>query len=63
MALTSASRALGLQHLNLRLIVKSPSSFTFIFHKLHKAWRKGKSPPSVVFILSKKIAVYVLQLF
>ena len=30
-------------------MVKIPSSFTFTFHKLHKAWKKGKSPPSVVF--------------
>ena len=49
MALTSASCTLGLQHLNIRFMVKTPSSFTFTFHKLHKAWKKGKSPPSVVF--------------
>ena len=30
-------------------MVKTSSSFTFTFHKLHKAWKKGKSPPSVVF--------------
>ena len=48
MALTSDSRSLGLQHLNIRFMVKNPSSFTFTFHKLHKVW-KGKSPPSVVF--------------
>ena len=30
-------------------MVKTPSSFTFTFHKLPKAWKKGKSPPSVVF--------------
>ena len=49
MALTSASHALGLQHLNIRFMVKTPSDFTFTFHKFHKAWKKGKSPPSVVF--------------
>ena len=49
LTLTSVSRALGLQHLNIRFMVKTPSSFTFTFHKLHKAWKKGKSPPSVVF--------------
>ena len=49
LALTSASRALGLQHLSITFMVKIPSSFTFTFHKLHKAWKKGKSPPSVVF--------------
>ena len=49
LAVTSASRALGLQHLNIRFMVKTPSSFTFTFQKLHKAWKSGKSPSSVVF--------------
>ena len=49
MALTSASLALGLQHLNIRFMVKTPSSFTFTFHKLHKAWKKEKSSPSFTF--------------
>ena len=43
MALTSAFRSL-----DIRFKAKAPSSFTFIFHKLHKAWKKGKSQPSVV---------------
>ena len=49
MALTSAFLALGLQHLNTRFMVKTLSSFTFTFHKLHKAWKKRKSPPFVGF--------------
>ena len=49
LALTSATPALGLQHVNIRFMVKTPSSFTLTFHKLHKAWKKRKSPPSVVF--------------
>ena len=49
LAVTSASRALGLQHLNIRFMVKTPSSFTFTFQKLHKVWKSGKSPSSVVF--------------
>ena len=49
LAVTSASRALGLQHLNIRFMIKTPSSFTFTFQKLHKAWKKEKSPPAVVF--------------
>ena len=49
LALTSASPALGLQHLNIRFMVKTPRSFTFTFHKLHKGWKNGKSQPSVVF--------------
>ena len=46
LALTSASRALGLQHLNIRFMIKTPSSFTFTFHK---KWKKRKSPPSAAF--------------
>ena len=49
MALTSSSRALGLQHLKIRFMVKTLTSFTFIFHKLPKAWKKRKLPTSVVF--------------
>ena len=49
MALTSASRAIGLQHLNIRFMVKIPSSFTFTFHKLPKAWKKRKPPSLVIF--------------
>ena len=49
MALTSASRALGLQHLNINFMVKTPTSFAFPFHKLQKSWRKVKSQPSAVF--------------
>ena len=49
MALTSASRAIGLQHLNIRLMVKISSSFTFTFHKLPKAWKKRKPPSLVIF--------------
>ena len=30
-------------------MVKTPSSFTLTFYKLYKAWKKGKSPPSVIF--------------
>ena len=30
-------------------MTKTSSRFTFTFHKLHKSWRKGKSPPSVTF--------------
>ena len=48
-ALISASRVLGVQHLNMRFMVKTPFSFNFTFHKLHKAWKKGKSPTSVAF--------------
>ena len=62
LALTSASRVLGLQHLNIRFMVKTPSSFTFNFHKLHKAWKKGKSPLFVVFHTFKEdSSLYVVE--
>ena len=47
MAITSTSCALGLQHLNIRFMIKS--NFTFTFYKLHKAWKKGNSLFSVIF--------------
>ena len=49
LALTSASQVLGLQHLDLRFMAKSTISYMFTFGKLHKAWRKGKSPRSLKF--------------
>ena len=46
LALTSASRVLGLQHLDIRFMTKGTNNYMFTFGKLHKAWKKGKSPPS-----------------
>ena len=60
MALTSASRAVGLKHLNIRFLVKTPSSFTFTFHKLHKAWKKEKALTSVVFHFFEKDSLCVV---
>ena len=45
MALTSASRASAMHCLDVRFMVKSEDAYFFTFHKLHKSWRKGKSPP------------------
>ena len=47
LALTSASGVLGLQHLDIRFMTKGTNNYMFTFGKLHKAWRKGKSPPSL----------------
>ena len=47
MALTSASWVVSLQHLDIRFITKGRKNYIFTFGKLHKAWRKGKLPPSV----------------
>ena len=47
LALTSASRVLGLQHLDIRFKTKGTSYYIFSFGKLHKARKKGKSPTSL----------------
>ena len=49
LALTSAFRVLGLQHLDIRFMTKGTDYYLFTFGKLHKAWRKGKSPSSLKF--------------
>ena len=49
LALTSAFRVLGLQHLDIRFMTKGTNYYMFTFGKLHKAWRKGKSPSSLKF--------------
>ena len=50
LVLTSASRGLGLQHLDTRFMTKGTNNYMFTFEKLHKAWRKGKSPNSSLLI-------------
>ena len=45
--LTKSSRASGRHHLDIRFVVNNGDKVTVRFHKLHKSWRKGKSPPSV----------------
>ena len=45
MVLTSASRASAMHYLG--FIVKSEDIYIFIFHKLHKRWRKTKPPPKL----------------
>ena len=47
LALTSASRVLGLQHLDIRFLTKGTINDMFTFEKIHKTWRKVKSPPSL----------------
>ena len=50
LALTSASRVLGLQHLDTNFMALSDDSVVFNYGQLHKGWRKGKPPPSVTFV-------------
>ena len=47
LALTTACRVLGLQHSDIRFMTKGTKYYMFTFGKLHKAWGKGKSPPSL----------------
>ena len=42
MALTSASRASAIHHLDIRYMVKRNEKYVFKFHRLHKRWRCGK---------------------
>ena len=49
MALSSASRALEIHHLDLRYILRPEGKFAYNFHKLHKSSKYGKAHPSVEF--------------
>ena len=48
-ALTSASRSLGIHHLDIRFMQISDSQIIFTYSKLHKSWKKGSKPPSLSF--------------
>ena len=48
-ALTSASRSLGIKHLSLSSMSTLPHCYKFFYSKLHKGWKAGQQPPSVVF--------------
>ena len=41
MALSSASKASLLQHLNIKFMARNDISCKFYFHKLRKSWRRG----------------------
>ena len=47
LAMTSASRVLGLQHLDIRFMAKGINHYIFTFGNLHKSWRKEKPPSSL----------------
>ena len=49
MALSSASRASVIHHLDVRCMLRPEGKFAFTFHKLHKSWKYGKAPPSLEF--------------
>ena len=45
LALTARSRASGIHHLDISLMVNAGDKVTFHFHKLQKSWRKGNPSP------------------
>ena len=49
LALTAASRASAIQHLNLHYMCKNDEKYVFFFHKLHKSWKQGCTPPEVTY--------------
>ena len=49
LALTSASRASAIHHLDIRYKYEYHEKYVFKFHKLHKSWRFGKPIPEVEF--------------
>ena len=49
MALSSASRASAIHHLDLRYRLRPEGKFVFTFHKLYKSWKYGKTSPRLEF--------------
>ena len=46
-ALTTASRAIGIHHLTIKHMGRLHNHYVFTYDKLHKGWRRGQSPPVV----------------
>ena len=60
LALTSASRVLALQHLDIRFMTKGTNNYMFTFGKLRKTWRKGKFRPSLkAYLFEEDTKLYV----
>ena len=47
LALTTSSRISALHILDLNHMIKTSEYYEFKFHKPHKSWRRGESPPSL----------------
>ena len=45
LALSSTLRASSMQHLKINFMTKTNSYYKFFFNKLHRSWRKEKTPP------------------
>ena len=54
LALASASRENQIQHLDISQMGRLLDQYKFVYTKLHKSWRKGKSPTSVSFFAYDK---------
>ena len=46
-ALSSASRASSLHHLNIKFMARNGMPYKCYFHKLHKSWRRANAPPII----------------
>ena len=49
MALPCDSRASSLQHLNIKFMARNSMPYKVYFHTLHKGWRRGKAPPTILY--------------
>ena len=49
MALSSASRASAIRHLDVRHMLRPEGKYLFNSQKLHKTWKYEKAPPSLEF--------------
>ena len=61
MALSSASRASAIHHLDLRYMLRPEGRFVFTFHKLYKSWKYGKTSARLEFCeYTKDRDIYVV---
>ena len=58
MALTAASRASAVYHLDIRYLVKANGKYVFKFQRLHESWPCGKAIPSLDFFIYIYIYIY-----
>lgn len=49
LALSAALLVSAIQHLNVKFMARTDTSYTFFFNKLHKSWKRGKAPPTVTY--------------
>ena len=54
LALTAASRASAIHHLDVRFMAANDKQCTFYFNKLHKSWRNKKPPPAITYYAYEK---------